>query len=65
MLLEKGGTDFFITLVVEFGSRSILEGNHDGKSEVEEREGEEKEEDDSDDTGVEDSRLTNSTNELR
>ena len=63
---EEGGTDFLIRLVVEFGFRSRWEDMLDGKGEIEEREGEEKEaEDDEDDAGVEDSRLTNSTNESR
>ena len=65
---EKGRTDVFIKPVVEFGLRSGLEGVLDDKGEVEEREGEEKEEDDSGRYGtleVEDSRSTNSTNELQ
>ena len=65
---EKGRTDVFIKPVVEFGLRSGLEGVLDDKGEVEEREGEEKEEDDSGrygTLGVEDSRSTNSTNELQ
>ena len=55
----------FIKPVVEFGLRSRLEGVLDDKGEVEKREGGEKEEDDSDNTGVKDSRSTNSTNELQ
>ena len=56
---------FLLSLLWSLGLDPDWRACFDDKGEVEKREGGEKEEDDSDNTGVKDSRSTNSTNELQ